>query len=114
MPNRNKEKGSRGEIKLVKEFEKAGFRARRIPYSGALESWKGDVEAWTPKGKLTGEVKIRSSGFKFLYDNLGVHDFLAIREVKKEEAAHLNNWQSTKPYLIILTLDKFLEILDIK
>ena len=114
MANRNKEKGSRLEMAVVKKAQSYGMTANRIPYSGALANWKGDVEIYHQRvGKLVGECKVKKSGFKFLYDSLGPHDVLIVHEVNPENGkCNLPHIKSTaKPMLAVLTLDRFLELL---
>lgn len=106
MVNRNKEKGSRGEMQLVKEFTGNDWNAKRVPYSGALDSWKGDVEAWTPMGqKLKFEVKVKHNAFKYLYDQLEHVDILAVRKVEKDK-------RSNYPFLLVMTPETFKQAVE--
>lgn len=68
---------------------------RRVPLSGSIGGdFAGDVE-WPGVGR--GEVKRRAQGFKQLYDWLEGRDFLALRADRKE-------------WLVVLTLDKLLDL----
>lgn len=89
-----KEKGKRTERELVRIFKKAGLNAKRVPLSGSTDFAKGDVVV----EDLVIEVKRRKKGFKKLYDWLEGFDALAIREDKKG-------------FLIVLPLEKFVELL---
>ena len=72
-------KGSTEERSVVNFWRSCGVDPKeclRVPLSGATEFAKADVRL---KG-LCGEVKVRASGYKTIYDQLGDNDFLAIRE----------------------------------
>lgn len=94
MGKSQRNKGYRGEYNLVKLFKEAGLDAQRVPLSGASEFKKGDVVV---QGR-TGEVKVRGSGFKKIYEWLGANDFLAIKADRRE-------------YLIVLRVDDFVNLL---
>lgn len=109
MASKAKRKGWEGEDQLEKLFNSAGFWARKHPMSGAFEGLKGDITVKKTRfGKMIGEVKIRKRGFEFLYDALGVHDFLAVRKVEHGT----NQYTKSKPFLIIMTVDKFMELIS--
>src|SRR5215831_10437170 len=75
------DKGRRDERSLVRLLRGLGFRAARIPLSGAAGgSFAGDVVLHLQGGvKLTAEVKCRADGFKQIYKWLRGRDLLVIR-----------------------------------
>jgi len=88
MPNRSKNKGSKEERCVVNLHKSWGFAAQRTLENGARNSgptwdidlyWKGRDNA-----PLIGECKVRGSGYKVIYDQLGENDFLTIRADKKQ------------------------------
>lgn len=91
---KSKRKGYRAENEVVNIFKKAGLEAQRIPLSGATSFQKGDVVI----DNKIGEVKIRKDGFKKIYEWLKDNDFLTVRADRK-------------PFLIILNIDEFIELL---
>ena len=91
MGKSQKNKGYRGEYKLVKLLRKAGIPAKRVPLSGATEFAKGDVVI---ANRYRAEVKLRKNGFKELYQWLDGNDFLFGKADRK-------------PYLVIMTFDTF-------
>jgi hypothetical protein len=78
MPSSSKAKGSRIEREIVKRHLEADVPAKKIPLSGAVEGFKGDVMI---DGRFRGEVKARKtgSGFKTLEGWLGDNDLLFLR-----------------------------------
>jgi Holliday junction resolvase len=84
MTSPAKVKGSGFEREVVDILRKAGLDAHRIPLSGAIQGYEGDVVvklAWTPH-KI--ECKRRKAGFKTLYGWLGSNTFLAFRDDRCE------------------------------
>ena len=75
MPNRRKQKGSRGE----REFA-ALIGGSKVPLSGAVPGLPGDVKG--PDGKIWQVKRFGPStrGFKMLYHWLEDHDALAVRQ----------------------------------
>lgn len=109
MPNKNKVRGSNFEREVVNLFKDAGFIAWRVPYSGAMANYKGDVRVRHGTKELEGECKVKKSGFKFIYEALGLNDFLVVIErpntpggIKKE---------NKKVPLVVLSVDKFMELI---
>ena len=112
--NKRKRKGYEGENQLEKTFQSCGLRAKKHPLSGAFEGLKGDITVRSPKfGDLVGEVKVRKRAFQNLYNWLGNHDFLAVRKVAKGGNYNFQTKQAIppKPFLIITTVDKFMELI---
>jgi len=75
------DKGRRDERRIVRLLRGLGFRAERIPLSGAAGgSFAGDIVLHLQGGvKLTAEVKCRADGFKQIYKWLSGRDLLVIR-----------------------------------
>ncbi len=92
MPGKSsRRKGYSGEIEFAKLV--GGVR---VPLSGAAGGeFAGDV-IWPGLGR--GEIKRRKDGFKRLYAWLEGRDWLAVRGDRRE-------------WLVILTLDKLLEVI---
>lgn len=66
MPNPSKQKGSRFERQVVNEAKSMGHKAKRIPLSGAVEGFKGDVQI----GTMVCECKKRRNPIAFISKNL--------------------------------------------
>lgn len=93
MPGRkSKSKGYRTEHVLEKLLKDAGFKAERIPLSGAQGgSFTGDILI---EGKLA-EVKARANGFKELYKWLEGKDLLFLKA-------------DYKGYLVVIRIEDFI------
>lgn len=63
----SRDKGSRAERLLVQHLVSLGFTARRIPLSGAMQGFKGDVIAERSGRSYLFEVKCRKDEFMPLY-----------------------------------------------
>ena len=89
----SRNKGKRGELEFAKLIG-----GKRVPLSGAQDGFENDVIGLGMKW----EVKRRKDGFKTLYkwieDEREKPDALAIRADRK-------------PWLVVIKLDKFLEII---
>ena len=94
MGRSQKRKGYRGEHNLEKLLKTAGLNAERVPLSGATKFAKGDVVV---EG-LVGEVKWRKDGFKQIYKYFEGKDLLFIKADRK-------------PYLVVMRLEEFIELL---
>jgi Holliday junction resolvase len=93
-----RQKGNRLERQIVNWLKESELDAFRVPYSGSMANFKGDVQIKTKHHRFTAEAKSRSGGFKFLYDNLGINNFLIIRKDRE------------KP-LVIMDFNQFLELM---
>ncbi|EOO30769.1 hypothetical protein IIU_05086 [Bacillus cereus VD133] len=89
---KSKQKGNRRE----REFAKL-IGGTRVPLSGAVDGYANDVKGLG----LEWEVKARKSGFKTLYGWLEDE-----REQPDAVALKIDN----KPWVVCMTLDKFLEM----
>lgn len=88
---KSRNKGQRRE----REFAKL-IGGLRVPLSGAQEGFENDIEGLG----LKWEVKARKDGFKTLYQWLG-------DEREKPDALALK--ADRKPWLVVMTLEKFME-----
>jgi hypothetical protein len=79
---------------LERQFAHA-VGGKRVPLSGAVEGYPGDVKALG----LVWEVKGRRGGFKLLYDFLKGKDALAVRQDRHE-------------WLVVMPVDTFLNLLN--
>ena len=102
MPGRSpRQKGDRLERFIVNELRAAGIDAYRVPLSGAMRGFKGDIHIKSSTRNLTMEAKSRKAGFKFIYDSLGDNDLLCVR-VDRDDP------------LVIMPLSTFTEVLSTK
>ncbi|MEN2984326.1 MAG: hypothetical protein ABDH25_04800 [Dictyoglomaceae bacterium] len=97
MGRKSKDKGYRLEHNLEKILKDNGVIAKRIPLSGA-SFIKGDLLIIINGKEFLGEVKGRSQGFKEIYKFIDGKDFLFLKADYKD-------------YLIVMSLDKFLNLL---
>ena len=79
-----RQKGNRFECELVNELRAAGLDAHRIPLSGSMRGFKGDVQIRLGGRTLTLEAKSRASGFAFIYKAIQEADILAIKVDRNE------------------------------
>ncbi len=79
----SKRKGSRIERELVHLHKLAGIDCKRVPLSGAVDGFKGDLRIVED---FTGEVKGRKTGrgFTVIERWLGDNDFLFLRQDRKK------------------------------
>lgn len=78
---RSKSKGYRREVEFVELHKALGLDAHRVPLSGAVAGYKGDLRIGVRDRVLSGEVKARAtgSGFVTLEKWLGDNDALFLR-----------------------------------
>ena len=103
----SRDKGARVERELVNKLKEAGIDAKKVPLSGAVEGYKGDIalsrlgEPFAEKVSIDwiAEVKARKNGegFKTLEGWLGENDVLFLKR---------NN---ANP-IVVLTWDNFVEL----
>lgn len=96
MGKSQRDKGQRRE----REFAKL-IGGLRIPLSGAQEGFSNDVDGLGMKW----EVKSRGTGFKTLYE-------WVLDEREKPDALALK--VDRQPWLVCMTLDKFMELINSK
>ena len=80
----SRQKGNRFEREGVAILTAAGLVARRIPLSGAMRGFKGDIELELAGRKLRLEAKSRKHGFKFIYEALADNDALLVKTDRSE------------------------------
>lgn len=95
MGKSQRDKGSRRELEFAKLIDGV-----KVPHSGALGGeYSNDVKGMG----LQWEVKARGTGFKTLYD-------WVLDEREKPDAVALK--VDRKPWLVVMTLEKFQELMD--
>jgi len=80
-------KGRRGEHEVVAVFRSWGVESKRMPLSGAVEGFEGDVMLNLPHGLPVApliEVKTGHGKHAFAYNNLGDNWALAFRADRKD------------------------------
>ena len=97
MGKMQRDKGNRVERELNKYFQDNGFFSKKVPLSGAVEHYKGDLILKLMEKEYQIEVKARKDGFKTIHQFLKSNDILALKA---------NN----KPFLLVFEIDKFIEI----
>ena len=82
VASRSKQKGDRDERGLIARLAEHGVVSHRVPLSGAVEGYEGDVII---EDKYVVECKVRARGFQQIYGWLEKHvDFLTIRQDRAE------------------------------
>ena len=72
MPDRSKQKGSRFERECVQLHKDLEIRAERVPLSGAVEGFKGDIKVYLDQTKFTGECKVGANRFAQIYNYIAI------------------------------------------
>ena len=97
MPNPSKRKGDGFEREVVDILKQSGLTAKKIPLSGAVEGFKGDIQLWKAGRYRTLECKRRRRGFATLYGWLADNYALVVRDDRTEP-------------LVVMRLTDFAEI----
>lgn len=84
---KSRDKGKRAELEVVHAFLDAGISSERVPLSGAMGSYVGDVSAAILGRDRIFEVKCRATGFRQLYQWLAGHYGLVVRADREEPLA---------------------------
>jgi hypothetical protein len=80
-----RQKGDRAERALIKYLQAAGFASERVPLSGSAGgSYRGDLSIPLLGLDCCAEVKVRSAGFRQLYQWLADRDLLVVRADRAE------------------------------
>ena len=87
MGKKSRDKGYRVENELVNKLKENGFDAHRVPLSGGVAGYPGDIRI---NDKYLMEVKARKSGFKTIRDWMGDNDFIALKDDRKEPLVAMN------------------------
>lgn len=82
--NRSKQKGDRFEREIVNAMQDAGLAALRIPLSGSMTGFKGDITCPVQGEDWKFECKSRATGFAFLYQNLDGNKALVVKADRAE------------------------------
>lgn len=90
----SKKKGSRYERRVVKNHTAEGIVARKVPLSGAMEGYKGDIVV-ADHFRCEVKARKRAHGFKKVRDWLGPHDFLFLQEIGRQGV------KSPKPLVVM-------------
>lgn len=100
MSKHNKANGSRYEREFVQQCQDFGLVAQRVPLSGAMAGYPGDVIV---SDEIVIECKYRKNGtgFKRLYD-LVVHEcnFFQVVEVAGLRAVTMDRWLCEESYRV--------------
>jgi Holliday junction resolvase len=80
MANPSKRKGDQFERDCVAFLNSQGLTARRQPYSGALNNWKGDIQFMLNGEKQKAECKRRKGAYKGINDALGANFVLFVKD----------------------------------
>ncbi len=94
-----KRKGSTGERELVNVLKEAGIEAQRVPLSGSVDGYAGDV--YLPGLNKRVEVKRRKNGLKTVYDWLA----------HNPDVSYLAFRIDRQPWIIAMPLDEFISLL---
>lgn len=84
---KHRQKGDRLEREVVNLMRSYELEAKRVPLSGAVDGYKGDVIC---AGGLQIECKARARGFTDLYNWLEGNDALVIKQDRKDPLLVLN------------------------
>lgn len=109
---KSRDKGARRERELAHRYMKIpGVFSERVPLSGAMGTYKGDVKILAGHYQWTAEIKARASGFKQLYTWLGDNDLLHLIADRQEPLAVLP-WRVWKSIVEKLSTEGIHEIQD--
>lgn len=100
MGRASRRKGTDGERELVHYLNDRGIGSRRVPLSGAVDGYEGDVVAWLAASERRIEVK-RRRGFASIYAWLSDNYALVFRGDRSE-------------WVITMRLDDFIEAIGIE
>jgi hypothetical protein len=103
MGRSSKRKGAHYERHIVKLHHQDGLEARKVPLSGALPDFPGDVLV---AETFRGEVKARkeANGFKKVRDWLEGNDLLFLQEIGKQGV-------KSPPPLVVMPWARYVEFM---
>jgi hypothetical protein len=90
-------KGSEFEREIVNQLRAAGINARRVPLSGAVPGYEGDLRVAVGGLDRKAECKRRKRAFGTLSAHLGTNDFLFVRDDRS-------------PALVVMTVETFIAL----
>ena len=73
MGKSQRDKGCRNEYKLRDDLRRFGYKADRVPSSGAAQGFKGDVKFSKDGKEYVAEMKARKCSFKSIYAMFTAH-----------------------------------------
>jgi hypothetical protein len=97
MTHPSKVKGNTFEREIVNQLREAGIEARRVPLSGAVPGYEGDLRMAVGGLDRKAECKRRKRAFGTLSAHLGANDFLCVRDDRS-------------PALMIMTIETFIAL----
>lgn len=97
MTHPSKRKGSGFELEVVKALQELGLAAVKVPLSGAVPDFPGDIECPVRGTDRTLECKRRRRAFGTLYSLMGSAFALVVRDDRTEP-------------LVVLRLSDFAEL----
>ena len=97
MTHPSKIKGNTFEREIVNQLREAGIEARRVPLSGAVPGYEGDLRMAVGGLDRKAECKRRKRAFGTLSTMLGVNDFLCVRDDRA-------------PALMVMTIETFIAL----
>ena len=97
MSHPSKVKGNSFEREIVNQLRDAGIKARRVPLSGAVPGYEGDLRMAVGGLDRQTECKRRKRAFGTLSAHLGSNDFLCVRDDRS-------------PALMVMTMETFIGI----
>jgi hypothetical protein len=95
----SKDKGARVERYLVNRFQEMGISAKRVPLSGAMADYPGDIVLPWIGREADIEAKARADGFKELYKWIKPRKGLIVKANRQEP-------------LVIVRINDFAELLN--
>ena len=75
-----RQKGDRLERLAADILRSYGLDAKRVPLSGSMNGFKGDLELKIGETELTGECKSRANGLSKVYQWLDSNDLLVVKQ----------------------------------
>lgn len=91
-------RGHNFERAIAKRFTKAGAPAHRVPLSGAVEGYPGDVAVDLPGERIVLEAKVRKTDFVMIRRWLAGNDAVVLGSQRQSS-------------LVVMELDRFIGIL---
>jgi hypothetical protein len=97
MTHPSKIKGNTFEREIVNQLREAGIAAHRVPLSGAVSGYEGDLRVEVGGLLRKAECKRRRRAFGTLSAHLGTNDFLCVRDDRS-------------PALMVMTIETFIAL----
>ena len=97
MTHPSKIKGNTFEREIVNQLREADIPARRVPLSGAVSGYEGDLRVDIGGLERKGECKRRKRAFGTISTMLGANDFLCVRDDRS-------------PALVVMSIEMFIAL----